>query len=252
MAISLIIQFLLQTLLWKDPLWLWLSWSSWQRSVVGECWKTPDRLCQKGWKDSWVINGPPFWWSCWRSSGYVLQQGLANFWGSKSCLPMPAPSITPSWSHSTAPSLEHSTPAPSTARQSCLSKSDVQIHDDSSITLNAVNIDPISEDDKGLSNGDDNDRIHPNSNDNENTEEQVDELDNKEWDNGELLTTEEWANIMKLSAYEHQREMNMHRNKHLLAPLMEDVISLFPAKLKSPRKTKLKAPVQMPSQTISQ
>lgn len=177
----------------------------------------------------------------------MSQQGLANFWGSKSRLPTPAPSITPSRSQSTAPSLERSTPAPSTARQSCLSKSDVQIRDDGSIVLNADNIDPILEDDKGLSKGDDNDRIHPSSDDDENTEERVDKLDNEEWDNGELLSAEERANIAKLSVYERQREMNMRRNKRLLAPLMEDVISLFPAKSKSPRKTKSKARVQTSS-----
>ena len=182
---------------------------------------------------------------------YVPQQGLANFRGSKSRLPTPAPSITPSRSHSTAPSLERSTPAPSTARQSCLSKSDVQIRDDGSITLNAVNIHPILEDDEGLTNGDDNDRIRPSSDDDEDAEEQVDELDNEEWDNGELLTAEERANIMKLSLYERQREMNMRRNKRLLAASMEDIISLFPAKSNSPRKTKSKAPVGTPSETIS-
>ena len=90
----------------------------------------------------------------------------------------------------------------------------------------------ILDDDENLGGGDDHDRICQTPNKDEN---QADEIDKDEWDNGETLTEEQQTDIMKLSIYEHQREMNMHCNKHLLAPLVDNTVCIFQAKLKKPK-----------------
>jgi hypothetical protein len=48
-----------------------------------------------------------------------------------------------------------------------------------------------------------------------------------EWDNGEPLTVEERAALMKLSTYQHSREMNIRLRRHMEAGLKNQFKSLI-------------------------
>ena len=71
-----------------------------------------------------------------------------------------------------------------------------------------------------------------------------------DWDNGEPLTPEECAQLMKLSTYERAREMNICRRRRMEADLTSefraltgDVISSHSKPAPAPRKRKTKVPV---------
>jgi hypothetical protein len=71
-----------------------------------------------------------------------------------------------------------------------------------------------------------------------------------DWDNGEPLTPEERAQLMKISTYERAREMNICRRWHMEADLTSEfraltgnVISLHSKPAPTPHKCKTKVPV---------
>ena len=112
--------------------------------------------------------------------------------------------------------------------------------------------DDAQEDDRGSINGED-----EGSSREEEEEEEEEEMGPKvkridpyaNWDNGEPLTPEERAQLMKLSTYERAREMNIRRRQRMDSNLTSEFKTLTDDATRShskpapaPRKPKTKAP----------